>query len=516
MDQRTIKVSRNFLALGMVLGWTTSVTGAIAATMLVPLSLIAQGGTSETPNLRSIEILVWSSPAEQLFVQERELVRYLQMHPDSSYAHAIFSHLLLRQFSQTPDDLMLIKRASEMAQQSVELEPIQEFGFVAMADVLDVMSQSDKALELLQKASAHGMKAGWRTHFTIARLSANQQPMEQILLHLERALTSDNALPEVVAPYIIAVLQSVQSEDNYESELIRWNNRTPTEAFQQAIAIAMSDRGQYAGASKLYDAILQQRPSAVEAAINNAILLYTHLSNPQRARSLLHLALEQESKTETKLHESTIHLHLAKIEYRLGDHKIAEDLFVQSVQNAGDPVAASALVSRSLRDLNDTKQLARVFDRLTKSVPGVGIMHALLGEVLSEELQEHKQAIEAFRNAVLLEPNRSDFYNGMGLTYYRMRDLEAALQHFNTAVNVNPSDAIARYNEACVLARLGKTPEAMTSLREALSLDPKLVETAKVDGDFAAVRSLADFQRLLVPSADKPWNDDPSESLIGH
>ena len=96
-----------------------------------------------------------------------------------------------------------------------------------------------------------------------------------------------------------------------------------------------------------------------------------------------------------------------------------------------------------------------------------------------------------------VDPDRSDYYNGMGLTYYRKKSYAAALKLFVTASEVDPNDATARYNQACVLSLMGRRDEAINTLAEALSLDPRLMQSARADADFAAIKGSEKFQALM-------------------
>jgi Flp pilus assembly protein TadD len=88
----------------------------------------------------------------------------------------------------------------------------------------------------------------------------------------------------------------------------------------------------------------------------------------------------------------------------------------------------------------------------------------------------------------------------MGLAYYRMRQNEKALSTFNIALSIDPKDATARYNEACVLALMGRGDEALGSLKQAISLDGRLQTIASKDKDFEGIRANAEFQSLVQDS----------------
>jgi len=67
----------------------------------------------------------------------------------------------------------------------------------------------------------------------------------------------------------------------------------------------------------------------------------------------------------------------------------------------------------------------------------------------------------------------------------RQGRLEEALREFEAALRQEPKDGFAHYNRGVALARMGRTAEAVSELRQALALDP---------GDTDAARELA---RLL-------------------
>ena len=126
------------------------------------------------------------------------------------------------------------------------------------------------------------------------------------------------------------------------------------------------------------------------------------------------------------------------------------------------------------------------------------MVHAYMAEALSERLGKQDAAAAAYRRAIALEPTRSEYYNGLGLALYRQADMLAALTEFTRATEIDPGDAAARYNEACALALLGRKDEALYSLREAIQLEPRLSEQARVDKDFKSINTLTGFQELIA------------------
>ncbi|NDE15637.1 hypothetical protein EBZ80_11975, partial [bacterium] len=102
-------------------------------------------GLFVAPKPASLEERIWISDDEALPQLEREGVRLLQTEPGSAYNHFLLSHVYLRKFASDQQDVDALRTASELATEALELAPAQEFGYVAMAEVLDVLGQNLKA-----------------------------------------------------------------------------------------------------------------------------------------------------------------------------------------------------------------------------------------------------------------------------------------------------------------------------------------------------------------------------------
>ncbi len=489
----------------------------IVTIVLVAEFITAAGVASAEPvsfdkDLSQLEKDVWTASETQLLDLEARVVRYIQRDAEDPIPFYLLAHLRLREFTNSPEDLVLIRQAAELAQQAVELSPDQDLGYVALAETLDLMSQSSKGIQLLESASAFGVQPTWRIYFTLARLYAESGSKEKILGLLEQALSFKDSDHDIVVPYVVAVIQTTDQGADLLAKLHDWNRRFPNVLFQQTIAITLADLGRYKDARMVYEAIYHQQPTYVEAMINNAIILYRNLEKPAEAKLLFRkvATLISPDKHDPML-INMMHSHLAATLIKLGEFPAAEKEFILAAKGSHDRLSMLDFIAKSYRNAKQAKHLASLVKKLTVEIEPSGLIYALLGETQSEDLKEHQAALESFANAILLDPGRSDFYNGMGLTYYRMQRREDALRYFVEATKVDPNDATSRYNEACVLSLLGRSRQALGSLQEALSLDPALLDTARNDGDFANIKSLPEFKQLL--NAPKDLKNVPEERL---
>lgn len=461
------------------------------------LSETAIGRNSWTDQ-EALETLVWNGEERHLFTIEQKVARAIQENPQSGLGHYLMAHTLTRIFSSAPGNVQLLRQAAQLAEQAIELEPRSEYGYVALADLLDLMGQTEKANAILD-AAEHKVEIGWRTLLVKARLSSDQEE-EKTLTLLQRSLEQPGAIRGVIIPYVLAVILAKENDtltvDAIENKISEWNTRFPHYLFDQALAQIYIQKKQYDRASKLYQTIYDQHPDRPEVLVNQGILLHKYLNRSSRAITLLKMAIERYPALESKL-AAAAHLYLGDAHLKLNDQKNAVREFGQSLKLSHNVEATIEFVGRSYREKKLHMQLVHFLEHVDEEVPGIALSYALLGETLSEKLGKHRDALEAFDDAIALAPDKSELYNGKGLTYFRMNAVPEALQQFSTAVKIDPSDASAYYNEACALAKLKRSDDALISLDNAFSLNPVLQRSAQTDHDLDSLRSNPRFKTLL-------------------
>ena len=467
--------------------------------------LIAINTTSpiQASSFKEIERRVWLDDERSFADIENIVVAALQNEPNSAKFHYLLSHLFVRRYSNSPADMNLLKKASELAQQAIDLSPKEEYGYVIIAEVLDIMGQTPNALKMLDSNYNPLFTPGWRTWFMRAKLKSDRLNNNEVLKILEKSMLSTNSQPEIISPYVIAVINASSSNSRIEKELADWDKRFPNFLFKESRALALARQKKYKAAHTLYVQTYSPKFDRVEALLNDAIILHSHLRSPRKAETLLqHITKNLKEKASNNT-LALAYANLGVIQLKYGRSKVARDSFVSAITLADNRYEILEFITKSFRSQKKFRQLEGLIRTLNDEIPGSGILYALLGETLSEDLHDHDQALESFANAIVLEPKRSDFYNGMGLTYYRQNMLNKALYIFYQASKVDPDDAIARYNIACILSRLERPDEALLALKEAVSLDPRLIDNAKSDADFNNIRSRSSFADIIQNSDEK-------------
>ncbi|QQS29695.1 MAG: tetratricopeptide repeat protein [Sphingobacteriales bacterium] len=85
-----------------------------------------------------------------------------------------------------------------------------------------------------------------------------------------------------------------------------------------------------------------------------------------------------------------------------------------------------------------------------------------------------EEALNAYRQIVLVEPQHADTHYNVGYIYFNRNDYETALKHFNMAIRVSPAYAKAYYMRGLCAEKTGKITDAKNDYQSALRFDPKL------------------------------------------
>ncbi len=444
----------------------------------------------------SLEERVLTAEGNDLPAVEQEVVHQIQVTPQSAEAHALLSQVLRRRYSLEVGDLYLLRQAGELAQQAIDLDPKDGSGYAALADVLDTMGEPEKALKMIHEAKKRHVPETWHFSYTEARLAADQLATDKALTLLATTLRFSDCPKDAVTPYVVALLQAEHAGEDLVNKLLTWRKNHPSQIFDLSLAIAYADIQKFTAAKKLYEEILRADPKHREALVNLGIIEYRQFNDFHAASRHFEQALAIPGEIPNTA-RSMILGHLAAAYLKTGDMKRSGATFAKAYQLDSDNKTILAFMSRSFRDRKAFQALHDALSSIRDTTTGTGQLYAILGDTESEGLAKHDQAIHSYMNAILLEPERSDFYTSMGLAYYRKKDYDKALRVFETATDLDPNDAVARYNQACVLALLKRQDEAINKLADALTLDPKLSLTAAGDADFKEIKHLDGFKSLL-------------------
>jgi tetratricopeptide (TPR) repeat protein len=448
--------------------------------------------------LQVLEEAIFDGDWKSLPGIEVKVAKLLQENPTDVSANYLMSTILLKMFTLDPGSYSLIRQSTELAAQTYDLDRKSDLSIAALANILEVSGETERGLELISDASKRGIRQGWRTKLAKARLLYDGKNSTAVLKVIEEALAESDVSQEIVAPTLIAAITSSYHGEEQINQLNLWRKKCGVLEMDLAVANSRAINAQYEKAMSDYEKIIAQHPDNGEALLSSGIIALGHKKNPKLAIKLFKQAI-QFSKNENDKVAAETHLALTLIGQKT-DSSDVRTAAVKAISDAGDREAVLITILSSYRKNQGIPATIHFLENLQEGVPGMHLAHALKGELLSEKLGKHLEATRDFTDAITLEPGRSEYYNGRGLAWMNMSNLEAALSDFQTAIATNPSDASAQYNIACAQARLGLKNEAKLSLAKALELDERLASNAKTDKDFSSLQSDPEFQVLIGDS----------------
>lgn len=86
--------------------------------------------------------------------------------------------------------------------------------------------------------------------------------------------------------------------------------------------------------------------------------------------------------------------------------------------------------------------------------------------------------------------------------FWETKEFEKAKEVLREVAEEYPDAGGVLYNLACAECLTGETEQALEHLRRALELDPKLIEVARTDSDFDAIREREEFTSLIAGEPD--------------
>ena len=341
-------------------------------------------GTSQP---HDIEVQVWQATPETIESVEKRVVKMMQENPESPYAHFLLSRLSLEKFSQKPDDLFLLRQASELAQQTAELAPQSDLGAVATCEVLDTTGQTDKALTLLKKVMGAGVNVTWRSYFMLGRLSSEKESYDKVLQLYNQSLGFHASKKDIIIPHVIAILRSRHTDnaDQLEKELMHWHAQYPHVLFLESLATVMIMKQNYRSAEKIYQIILKDDPQRIYTRINYAIMKINFLKKQKQGIKDLQRILHEQEDHITPEFFTLIHTNIAMALVEMKKDQQAREHILQLYNNLDKTTALTVAhaVYDKFERYNAFKDLL-VY--INKNISGTDLGYSLLGEMYAQKL----------------------------------------------------------------------------------------------------------------------------------
>jgi len=285
------------------------------------------------------------------------------------------------------------------------------------------------------------------------------------------------------------------------------------EAFQRAVAL--HQHGGLREAEEIYRAILEVQPNHF-GSLQNLGVLYTNLSRPTEAVSLLQKALEQDPNSADAC------VNLGNALQALNRHQEAIVAYDRAL--AIEPSLASAHnnYGNALLMLNRPADAVTRYEKAIAINPGYAEAHYHLGCAL-QALDRHREAMARYEFALAVKPGYVEAHNNLGNALQALDRPEAAVAHYRRAITIKPDYAEAWMNLAAVLLSLGRHEEAVACLEKLMAMRPDFAEVHHGLGNaYEALcrheEAIACFQRSIAlrPGyAEAHWHEGQARLALG-
>jgi tetratricopeptide (TPR) repeat protein len=123
--------------------------------------------------------------------------------------------------------------------------------------------------------------------------------------------------------------------------------------------------------------------------------------------------------------------------------------------------------------------------------------------------EDRAQAIAAYENVLLVDPELMSAVNNIGVIYYFQRDWENALRYYRRAHEMNPTRGLTAANVGVVYANLGQLDSAAVWLDSAMILEPNEAGWKDWQVHFEDLRGDAEEARRLNDEIRQSHSADP-------
>ena len=115
------------------------------------------------------------------------------------------------------------------------------------------------------------------------------------------------------------------------------------------------------------------------------------------------------------------------------------------------------------------------------------------------KLNRYNDAIEAYRQALRINPEYADAWYNLGVAYGNLNRYNDAIEAYRQALRINPEYADAWYNLGVAYGELKRYNDAIEAYRQALRINPEYADAWNNLGSLTATQPLQRRHRSLPP-----------------
>ena len=336
---------------------------------------------------------------------------------------------------QKPDETKQIEQMQAALNSDPKNVPIREALARALLRKGQIKEAQAELRKLLDTVPAHA-----EANYLMAQILFQQGNADEAVNHLRATLRSNPShvgARTVLARYLAQKGQTEQALGEYEA-VLRVNPNLPDVKFQAGILYARI--GRLPEALRLARELEQSEPkSPAPPLLRGTVLLAQH--NPQGA----------------------------------------VDAFTAALKLKPDLLDAQRGLGQAYQELGQVDKAVESYRRaLTLSDKDVASLNNLAW-ILAEHRKKPDEALPLATKAEQLAPGSPEVLDTLGWIQYRRGVYTDAEKSLSLAAEKAPNNATIRYHLGMAYASLGRKADAVSALRRAAQLDPKLAQSEKID-----------------------------------
>jgi len=304
-----------------------------------------------------------------------------------------------------------------------------------------------------------------------------------------------------------------------------------------AAAAARMEALDFGAAIQAYQRILQQVHSQASALMGLAIA-YNRVGRSADALPLLARLWEVAGtgkRAQGKLFKAAILAQIGYARQQLGQFKLAHEAFESAYRltpsdelktrldalgphlDNQDPFKQLLQHARKLEASSQPEEALKAYRAAAQLRPDDGAV--LQGAAwLLRRLGQVDDALPLLQKALVLEPERPELHNDLGLLFQDREDFAKAITFHRRALKLNPRFTPALINIGVAHKRLGRIDDAIQACRAALEIDPNLPEGHNNLGNLYRIQgkhaqALRHIRRALQLRPDYPDAQANREAL---
>jgi tetratricopeptide (TPR) repeat protein len=456
-------------------------------------------------------IIVDALPGEQIHA-EKLLIESIRLFPGNIDSYIELAKLIQLQVAQGTKNPFELQKSIELVTQAYEMAPNRPRACFAKADILyysgHIKAAEDMYLETLGKYPEH-----MDSLVEKGRIYSEKNPKEA-LKNIEEAIRKGANMDDI-SHYAAIALAKSEIPGKAAFALKEFAKKHPDRWLWHRTALS------YVGVKNYHEATLAFEKAIslgndIESRLQLAVLQYTIQNKYNFSLSNLDKLLEALSKRQyiSPSAYSLVYAHISMANYKNNNKSDAAIAALYSAQTSYDNKKFYSSLVSEYKKIDAMQILDKSLKYLTKEEPSYLLPYIIFAEMFRND-KKFDESIEMYTKAIVLDNSKDDLYAERALTYYKIKYYENALRDFESALKLNANNPIYLYNKACMLALLGRKREALENLKLALNEDKKLVELARLDSDFASLKSdteySSQFASLILDEVDDKWVATDSE-----